>query len=67
MPRSREREREFFIGNLLVRVYFIIVMIRWTGLLQELASERAGLVSQYAQEHMLTPLLRAMLHKLLKV
>ena len=25
-------QREFFIDNLLVRVYFIIVMIRWTGL-----------------------------------
>jgi len=26
------REREFFIDNLLVRMLFIIVMIRWTGL-----------------------------------
>ena len=26
------REREFVIDNLLVRVHFIIVMIRWTGL-----------------------------------
>ena len=26
------QEREFFIDNLLVRVHFIIVMIRWTGL-----------------------------------
>ena len=26
------RVREFFIDNLLVRVHFIIVMIRWTGL-----------------------------------
>ena len=26
------RERDFFIDNLLVRVHFIIVMIRWTGL-----------------------------------
>ena len=25
-------QREFFIDNLLVRVHFIIVMIRWTGL-----------------------------------
>ena len=25
-------EREFFIDHLLVRVHFIIVMIRWTGL-----------------------------------
>jgi len=25
-------EREFFIDNLLARVHFIIVMIRWTGL-----------------------------------
>jgi len=27
-----ERERELFIDNLLVRIHFIIVMIRWTGL-----------------------------------
>ena len=27
-----QREREFFIGNLLVRIHFIVVMIRWTGL-----------------------------------
>ena len=26
------REREFFIDNLLVRIHFIIVMGRWTGL-----------------------------------
>ena len=26
------REREFVIDNLLVRIHFIIVMIRWTGL-----------------------------------
>jgi len=25
-------EREFFIDNLLVRIHFFIVMIRWTGL-----------------------------------
>ena len=25
-------QREFFIGNLLVQIHFIIVMIRWTGL-----------------------------------
>ena len=25
-------KREFFIDNLLVRIHFIIVMIRWTGL-----------------------------------
>jgi len=25
-------EREFFIDNLLVRIHFTIVMIRWTGL-----------------------------------
>jgi len=29
---SQPIEREFFIDNLLVRVHFIIVMIRWTGL-----------------------------------
>ena len=27
-----EQEREFFIDNLLVRILFIIVMSRWTGL-----------------------------------
>ena len=26
------REREFFIDNLLVRIHFSIVMIRWNGL-----------------------------------
>jgi len=26
------KEREFFIDNLLVRIHFIIVMIKWTGL-----------------------------------
>ena len=30
--RSGMPEREFFIDNLLVRIHFIIVMIRWTGL-----------------------------------
>ena len=29
---GREREREFFIDNLLVRIHFSMVMIRWTGL-----------------------------------
>ena len=28
---SCEREREYFIDNLLVRVHFIIETIRWTG------------------------------------
>jgi len=27
-----EPEREFFIDSLLIRIHFIIVMIRWTGL-----------------------------------
>jgi len=27
-----QREREFFIENLLVQIHLIIVMIRWTGL-----------------------------------
>ena len=31
-PRLRGGEREFFVDNLLVRIHFIIVMIRWTGL-----------------------------------
>ena len=30
--RGRPRERDFFIDNLLVRIHFIIVMIKWTGL-----------------------------------
>ena len=29
---GRNREREFFIDNLLVRIHWIIVMMRWTGL-----------------------------------
>ena len=29
---AHAREREFFINNLLVQIFFIIVMIRWTGL-----------------------------------
>jgi len=28
------KQREFFIGNLLVRIHFIIVMMRWTGLVE---------------------------------
>ena len=28
----RKKEREFFNDNLLARIYFIILMIRWTGL-----------------------------------
>ena len=31
-PERRAAEREFFIDNLLVRIHFIIEMIRWTGL-----------------------------------
>ena len=27
-----ERESEFFIDHLLVRIHYIIVMIKWTGL-----------------------------------
>ena len=30
--RFRVSEREFFIDNLLVRIHFNIVLIRWTGL-----------------------------------
>ena len=29
---NHQKEREFFIDNLLVWIYFVIVMIRWTGL-----------------------------------
>jgi len=39
LPRGQDKnaggtpvEREFFIGNLLVRIHLIIVMIRWAGL-----------------------------------
>ena len=31
-PPVAGRESELFIDNLLVRIHFIIVMIRWTGL-----------------------------------
>jgi len=30
--KAHSREREFFTDNLLVRIHFIIEMIRWTGL-----------------------------------
>jgi len=30
--RKQGDEREFFIDNLLVRIHFIIEMIRWTGI-----------------------------------
>ena len=32
IPPVTALEREFFIDNLLVRIHFIIVMIRWSGL-----------------------------------
>jgi len=31
-PRVSPPEREFFIDNLLVRIHYIIVMMKWTGL-----------------------------------
>ena len=31
-PHLSRRERAFFFDDLLVRIYYIIVMIRWTGL-----------------------------------
>ena len=31
-PKPYRQEREFFIDNLLVRIHFIIMIIRWTGL-----------------------------------
>ena len=31
-PCRRRGVREFFVDNLLVRIHFIIMMIRWTGL-----------------------------------
>ena len=53
--RNEYEEREFFIDNLLVRILFIIVRIRWTGLapwefelrhhlLEEKAGEELALV-----------------------
>jgi len=33
-------EREFVIDNILARIHFIIVMIRWTGLAPSRAIER---------------------------
>jgi len=40
-------EREFFINNLLVRIHFIVVMIRCTGLVawEYLAADSRGLVA----------------------
>ena len=32
VQRSGVKEREILIDNLLVRIHFVIVMIRWTGL-----------------------------------
>ena len=32
MTELDERERDFFIDDLLARIHFIIVLIRWTGL-----------------------------------
>ena len=31
-PVPRASQREFFMDDLLVRIHFIVVMIRWTGL-----------------------------------
>ena len=31
-PGGSEKDREFFIDNLLIRIHFIIVMMRWTSL-----------------------------------
>ena len=42
------REIEFFIDNLLVRIHFIIVMMRWTGLAPY--SEGWWLVGQEEEE-----------------
>ena len=46
-------ERKFFIGNLLVRIHFIIVMIRWTGLAPwELEFPFPGsLISTFVETH----------------
>ena len=47
--------REFFIDNLLVRIHFIIVMIRWTGLAHQPPSPL---------HFLLTTLLKHVLHPL---
>ena len=39
---SKVREREFFIDNLLVRIHFVIVMMRWTGLASVTASDETA-------------------------
>ena len=39
---ASRREREFFIDSLLVRIHFIIVMIRWTGLAPWVFTVRRG-------------------------
>jgi len=46
------RERDIFIDNLLVRIHFIIVMIRWTGLAPwefELPFHTAGFEGKYGK------------------
>ena len=32
VPEPLHPERDFFVDNIMVRIHFIIVMIRWTGL-----------------------------------
>ena len=44
---GRTSERDFFIDNLLVRIHFIIVMIRWTGLVHQV-EEAVALLGKMA-------------------
>ena len=57
------KEREFFIDNLLVRISFIIVMIRWTGLApREFESPFPGsLTSTFLPRHQVTCVVAALL------
>ena len=45
--QEQVQERDFFIDNLLVRIHFIIVMIRWTGLAAEVVETSLFTVALY--------------------
>ena len=44
------RERGFFTDNLLVRIHFIIVMIRWTGLAGHVPLQQAVALQRFGVE-----------------
>jgi len=55
-PELLISEKEFFIDNLLVRIHFIIVMIRWTGLApwefkSPFPGSLASLISEFMREY----------------